>query len=344
MPEVACAGVISKFKESHPSFRISFKQTPIPLTTQPDDSEFADVNVLVTFNTLPSSAAACPSMELIHFISAGIDDKLSHPILASSNIPVTTSTGVHGPAISEWFVGTLLAHNLRMCQLYDLQSKQEWGNTMSFFSRKTLHTQRLGVLGYGGIGRQSARLAKALGMDVIAYTASAKTTPESRRLTTYTIPGTGDVDGTLPSQWFSGTDKASLHHFLSQDIDVLLVSVPLSDHTRHLLGREEFDILGKNSRFGPFVSNVARGNVIVQQDLHDALEDGTVKAAAIDVTDPEPLPTESPLWKAKNLTISPHMSGINVDYLQHVMDILSVNLQKRDDESLINVVKRGRGY
>ena len=343
IPEPASTPFISKFKESHPDVRTTYKELSIG-GTKPDDSIYADVNILVTFNTLPSTDAACPSMELIHFISAGIDDKLSHPIVTNSKIPVTTSTGVHGPAISEWFIGTLLAHSLRMAELYDLQSKNKWGEVMSFFSRKTFNGQRLGVLGYGGIGRQSARLAKALGMEVIAYTASPKTTPASRRLTTYTIPGTGDVEGTLPDEWYSGTDKASLHHFLSQKIDVLLISVPLSDHTRHLLGKEEFEVFGKNSKSGPFVSNVARGNVIVQQDLIDALESGIIKAAAVDVADPEPLPNDSPLWRAKNITISPHMSGVNVDYMSHVMDILSLNLRKQDGEPLVNLVKRGKGY
>jgi phosphoglycerate dehydrogenase-like enzyme len=86
--------------------------------------------------------------------------------------------------------------------------------------------QRIGILGYGSIGRQIARLAKALGMEVFAYTASARHTPESRMDTGYVVTGTGDVTGEIPVQWFSGMDRASLHHFLAQDLDMLVLCTP----------------------------------------------------------------------------------------------------------------------
>lgn len=88
--------------------------------------------------------------------------------------------------------------------------------------------QRLGILGYGSIGRQAAHVTKAMGMDVLAYTATPKETPESRRDHGFVVPGTGDLEGDYPSAWFSGLDKKSLHHFLDQDLDVLLIAVPLT--------------------------------------------------------------------------------------------------------------------
>jgi orotidine-5'-phosphate decarboxylase len=72
------------------------------------------------------------------------------------------------------------------------------------------------------------RVAKAMGMDVIVHTATEKTTPEQRADHGYFVPGIGDPDGSIPSKWFSGDDKASLHNFLAQDIDILVVSVPLT--------------------------------------------------------------------------------------------------------------------
>lgn len=73
-----------------------------------------------------------------------------------------------------------------------------------------------------------ARVAKALGSDVIAYTASPRPTPESRRDDGFIVPGTGDPDGSIPSAWYSGLDKESLHEFLRQEIDLLVLSVPLT--------------------------------------------------------------------------------------------------------------------
>jgi phosphoglycerate dehydrogenase-like enzyme len=190
----------------------------------------------------------------------------------------------------------------------------------------------------------AARLCKALGMDIIAYTASPRTTPESKKDTGYIVPNTGDVDGTLPSAWYSGLDKASLHNFLSQDIDVLLVSVPLTDQTRHFLGKEEFEILGKKNAF---VVNIARGKIIVQDELIAALKKkaGGLRGAALDVTDPEPLVPESELWDMNNVAITPHCSGSGSSYVERSFQVLERNLTNLElGKPLINVVNRKRGY
>jgi phosphoglycerate dehydrogenase-like enzyme len=181
-------------------------------------------------------------------------------------------------------------------------------------------------------------------MDVVAYTASPRTTPESKKDTGYTVPGTGDIDGTIPSAWYSGLDKASLHNFLSQDIDILLVAVPLTDETLHSLGKEEFEILGKKNAF---IINISRGKILVQDDLIAALKqkEGGLRGAALDVTDPEPLSPDSELWDLENVAITPHMSGAGTAYVGRSFQILEKNLTNLEQgRKLINVVNRKRGY
>ena len=216
--------------------------------------------------------------------------------------------------------------------------------------------QRLGVLGYGSIGRQVAHVGKAMGMDVIAYTASPRTTPESKKDNGFIVPGTGDPDGVLPSAWYSGLDKKSLHNFLSQDIDHLLISVPLTKETTHFLAAEEFAILGKKRN--AFISNISRGQIINQKDLVTYLQKysdndpvdgkdggGGLRGAALDVTDPEPLPKDDPLWEAPNCIITPHISGLGNAYIERAFQVLEVNLDHREKgEKLINVVNREKGY
>ena len=172
-----------------------------------------------------------------------------------------------------------------------------------------------------------------MGMSVIAYTAHPRPTPTSKRDPGFIVPNTGDPDGTIPSAWYSGLDKPSLHNFLSQDIDILLISVPLTTSTTHLLGKEEFDILARRNAF---VSNISRGQILVQEALIAALrefEEGVregrkgpelkgLRGAALDVTDPEPLPEQHELWRAPNCIVTPHVSGLGSAYADRAFQVL----------------------
>lgn len=189
---------------------------------------------------------------------------------------------------------------------------------------------------------QAARLARALGMDVLAYTAHPRPTPSSKTHTGYTVPGTGDDEGLLPEKWFSGLDKASLHNFLSQDLDVLLIAVPLTKETHHFLGKKEFKILSKKKAF---IVNIARGAIVEQNDLIEALKGGLLRGAAVDVTEPEPLEKESELWDLENVVVTPHVSGVGTEYFDRSFAILEENLGRIErGEGLINLVDRKRGY
>jgi phosphoglycerate dehydrogenase-like enzyme len=203
-----------------------------------------------------------------------------------------------------------------------------------------------GILGYGSIGRQTARVATAMGMKVHAYTLHPRPTPESRRDHGWTPAGLGDPEGVLPARWFSGPTTADLHAFLASGLDLLVLATPLTEATRHLLTRAEFEVLAADGRAGrTFVSNIARGPVVHTADLMAALEGGLIRGAALDVTDPEPLPDGHPLWTAKNVIITPHISGASLKYFSRILAILECNLQRlADGAELVNRVDRRRGY
>ncbi|KAF4340531.1 d-3-phosphoglycerate dehydrogenase [Fusarium beomiforme] len=200
-----------------------------------------------------------------------------------------------------------------------------------------------GILGYGSIGRQTARLSKALGLDVHAYTLHPRNTPESRRDDSYTPPGLGDPEGEFPSKWFSGGSKEEIHEFLDSGLDILVISVPLTDKTKGLISKSEFEILGKKKTF---LINIARGPIVNTDDLIEALNSETIKGAALDVTDPEPLPENHPLWNAKNVTITPHMSATSSFYYTRLLDIFRLNLERLSEgrNDFINKVNRKEGY
>lgn len=201
----------------------------------------------------------------------------------------------------------------------------------------------MGILGYGAIGRQVARLATAMGMEIYAFTARERSTPETRKDDSYRVPGTeGDPDGVLPVAWFHGTSKEAVDEFLAQGIDVLVMCLPLTDYTRNIIDEKEFDIMSERKTF---VINVGRGPHINSQALISALEIGRIRGAAVDVAEKEPLPQDHPLWKAPNLLITPHVSWQTPYYFTRVMEILEHNLDRLSrGEKLMNQIDKKLNY
>lgn len=211
-------------------------------------------------------------------------------------------------------------------------------------SHPSLRTPSIKVLTMRKVGR----VASALGMQVHAYTASPRPTPASRKDNGYIVPGTGDRDGTIPVSWHHGTDKASIHNFLSLGLDHLVIALPLTPQTTRMLGAEEFEILSNGVSAGrprPYLTNISRGKVLDQDALIKALKEGVLGGAALDVADPEPLPEDSPLWDTPNVQISPHVSSAGREYIPRSLDIMRENVGRLErGEELLNEFKRGRGY
>lgn len=181
-----------------------------------------------------------------------------------------------------------------------------------------------------------------MGMDVHAYTLHEKKTPESKKDDGYSPPGLGDPDGIYPSKWFYGGSTAELHDFLGSDLDLLVVALPLTPATTGLLSTPEFEVLSKKKTF---LSNIARGPIVSTDNLIEALDKELIRGAALDVTDPEPLPDGHPLWSAKNAIVTPHISGASTSYFDRVWDIVKLNLQRLSEGSeLLNKVNRREGY
>ncbi|KAF2093109.1 hypothetical protein NA57DRAFT_49139 [Rhizodiscina lignyota] len=345
----------NELRESIPGLKLTWIDQKVhPLNAWQNDTPlppgiFQDVTSLMTLRMLPKPEEA-PRLRYVHVYSAGTEHLASTPWFAHPEVVMTSSSGCHGPQIAEWVFLTLLAQTHQFKTMLKWQDESRWGYFADHYGRATeLRGQRMGILGYGSIGRHIAQAAQGFGMDVIAFTGSEKRTPESRRDTTYFEPGSGDPDGLIPSAWYSGLDKASLHNFLEQDIDVLVVTVPATPQTRKMLGDAEFRILAQKRQ--AFVSNIGRGEVIDQDALIRYLKnspgsvEGSLRGAALDVTNPEPLPDNHELWQLPNVTITPHVSGAATGYIRRSVDILGINIGRlQRGETLLNVVNRGRGY
>lgn len=345
--------LMSTLRKRFPQIEITWRQVPFSfnpaaITSAVSEDIWKSVTILCTFAAFPESKDVAPNLELVQLLSAGSNHIQGLWVWEDESITICTSSGIHGPQIAEWVVMTHLVHTHKYKGLYELQKKHQWPRDINTKREGAIRDRvglRLGVLGYGSIGRQVGVLARGMGMEVLAYTATPKDTKEKKRDEGFIVPGTGDRDGDVPLEWFSGLDKDSLHHFLKQDIDWLVVAVPLTDDTRGFLSKDEFTVLSRDGKRKPFVTNIARGPIIDQPALIEALKDGTLDGAALDVTDPEPLPEDSELWDMENVVLTPHISGSGVAYMDRALQVLGVNLERRTEGGkLINVVRRDRGY
>ncbi|GAB1316954.1 D-isomer specific 2-hydroxyacid dehydrogenase NAD-binding domain-containing protein [Madurella fahalii] len=331
---------IAELERKYPGFKVRWvlQETKLPAHPLPHDV-YDGVTILCT--VLPHPAELLPKLRYVQLMSAGADRWITHELYKRPGVMFCTGNGVHAPQIAEWVIGTWLMMSHCFLDYAAEQQKQKYS--------RMLHLDvcdspglRMGILGYGAIGRQCARLANALGMEIYAFTRSEKPTPESRRDDSYCVPGTGDADGLIPAKWFHGASREAVNNFLAQDLDLLVVSLPLTETTKYILGREQFGIL---SRKKTFVANIARGQHIDHDALLEALKEGKIRGAAIDVTDPEPLPDGHPLFTAPNLFITPHISWRTPRLFDRIQGFIEQNLERLSKgEPLINVVNREHHY
>jgi phosphoglycerate dehydrogenase-like enzyme len=221
------------------------------------------------------------TVKWMHFISAGREgyEELGWP----PGIVVSYAGGGVAPAVAEHAMALMLALCRRVPDMVQVvMARRAFDRTLIAPKARSLEGGTLVIVGYGHIGRELAKRAKAFDMRIV----TVARTPRIE----------ANVDEALP--------LSSLHAALGQ-ADVVAATIALTPETTHLLGDAEFAACKK----GALVINVARGPVIDQQALVRALHSGQVGGAGIDVSDPEPLPADDPLWSAPNVLVSPHFAG-----------------------------------
>jgi len=271
------------------------------------------------------------SLRWVQVDSAGVNHLHNTP-LWHSDITITSANGIHAIQIAEHVLMGLLALGHHLPQMQRLQQAHQWGHH-NFQPPFELRGATLGIVGYGAIGREVARLASAFGMRILA-------TKQPGRPTTFdgwTSANTGDPTGSLPERYYS-LEELSV---MLAESDAVVLAVPLTERTRHVIGSDELAVMPPHA----LLVNIGRGALIDQEALIKALQEGRIGGAALDVTDPEPLPPESPLWNIDNVIITPHVSGGSAHYNDRVVELFTENLRRYlHDEPLLNIVQRELGY
>jgi D-2-hydroxyacid dehydrogenase (NADP+) len=245
-----------------------------------------------------------------------------YPELRESGIVVTNPSGIFSPPMAEHTIGLMVAMARNFPDSVRFQDQSEWGQRQisgPLGPLNELNGQLLLIVGYGSIGRELARRARAFDMRVWVVNRSGKgETTHVEKIAPVT-----ELDSLLP------------------DADYIVIAAPETGETKHLIGAAQIAKMKPGAR----LINVGRGSLLDESALVRALQTKAIRGAALDVTATEPLPADSPLWKAPNLFITPHTSGVS-DRLWQKETALLMDLLERwfDGGELFNVVDVKRGY
>lgn len=288
--------------------------------------------VLYSGSVFPEPARA-PRLRWVQLDTSGVDHVLRAP-LWQSDVAITTLNGVAPTNMAEFALLMMLSFAHRMRHLYDHQQRCDWpahAERWERFMPLELRGTTLGIVGYGSIGQEVGRLARAFGMRVFGTRRGGDRQP------TYQLPGIAARGDSDPDQLYP---PARLHDMLAE-CDYVVVIVPYTPATHHMIDETALRLMKPNA----FLVNIARGGVIDETALVRALREGWIAGAALDVFEHEPLPRTSPLWQMENVIISPHVAGFTPHYYERVFDLFAANLQRyMSGERLLNLVDRERAY
>jgi phosphoglycerate dehydrogenase-like enzyme len=284
-------------------------------------AELPDTDIFVGYSLRAEQLKEGKKLKWIHSTAAGVA-QLMYPELRDSGLLVTNPSGIFSVPMGEHTMGLLLALARNFPDSVRQQDRARWSQ-QELWDRpqhlQELNGQVLLIVGYGSIGREVAIRAKAFEMRVWGVTRS------------------GEGDGTYVEKIVTAEKLADV---LPQ-ADYVLIAAPETAETKHLIGAEQLAKIKSGAR----LINVARGSLLDEAALIRALESGALGGAALDVASTEPLPAESPLWKAPNLMITPHTSAVS-DRLWVRQTALLMELLERwfDGREMFNRVDLSRGY
>ena len=263
---------------------------------------------------------ASSNLKWIQIGAAGIEKSLFKEVLKSKVI-ITNASGIHAGPVSEYVISSILFFSKMFKDFGIFKQTKNWSQWDIAKKIIELKGKTIGIIGYGSIGKEIAKKAKVFGMNIIA-TRRLQKKIESNRLVNQLIP-------------------ISNLNILLKNSDYVVISCPLTPLTKNLIGSKELKSMKKNA----IIINVARGQIINEENLIDALENKIIGGAALDVFAKEPLNKNSHFFDLDNVVISPHISGNYQNYQSDMIDQFAVNLNRfAMEKSLKNRVCKKRLY
>jgi phosphoglycerate dehydrogenase-like enzyme len=317
MPKMVCVHTleeeqVEKIRQMAPDWEIVHSKDKELLLTHLKDAE-----IVMDWNDTARAECLQPGTKLrwVQNWGAGVD-QFPLDALAARGIFLTTASGVHAFPISEVIFTMMLAFTRKLHLSIRHQLEAAWQSTAP---HGEIHGKTIGVIGVGAIGEETARLAKAFGMKVLGVRRSGE-----------------------PAEYVDQMyDNSGLDTVLAES-DFLVVTLPLTKETKHMFSKPQFDRMKPTAMF----INIGRGGTTDTEALVQALKDGTIAGAGLDVFEQEPLPATSPLWGMDNVIMTPHNSGSTDRYGERVVDIFLHNLKEylQGREPSLNRVDYNKQY
>lgn len=310
------ASLVAAIRARWPEMRVAhvedYKRLP---------GELADADIFVGFMLTPEQLAAAGKLKWMHITAAGVS-QMMRPDVRERGIVITNARGVHAIPMAEHAMGMMVALAHKFPEAIRAQIARKWAQEEMWNTKprlSELHGRILALVGLGAVGREIAKYAKVFGMRVWAVTRSGTGDPELAER----IFQVGDIDRVL------------------SEADYAVIAAPDTPETRAMIGAKQFAAMKPSA----FLINLSRGSLVDEAALADALRNRRIAGAAIDVTEQEPLPPESPLWAIENLFITPHTSAATEELWDRQTKLLTENLERwfAGRES-INLVDQTKGY
>ena len=287
--------------------------TVVTPTKEQLEQELAEAEIFFGFSP-PDVFLGANQLRWIQATAAGMERILT-PDLIQRGLTICNASGVHGPQVAEMAWALTLAVARRIDTFVRNQQRHHWEWTTNM----DMEGSTAGIIGLGGIGRRYARAAAAFGMRVLAVDLHRPPKPD-------------EVEALWP------IDR--LDEMLEQ-ADVLMIACPYTSKTHHLIDRDRLARMKPSA----ILVNIARGEIVEEESLAQALRERRLSGAGIDVTETEPLPEDSPLWDVPNLIITPHCAGHAPNRARRLTEFFCENLRRYlTGEPLTNVVDQQKGY
>ena len=291
------------------------------------------IEVLYTDRVLPDPALV-PALRWLQFHFAGIDFAVESPLLNNRNIVVTTLSGAAAPQMAEYAVMMMLTLGHRMYDLFNSQNRAEWPHDRwERFGPLELRGSTVGIIGYGSIGREIARLLQPFGTTILATKRDVRHPQDAG----YTPEGLGDPEG----DYFTRLYPIQALKSMIKECDFVVVCVPLTVETRNLISEAELAVMKPTAH----IINIGRGGVVDQAALFTALQERHLAGVAMDVFAEEPLPPGSPFWRMPTVVVTPHIGGISAAYQNRAINLFAENLRRYlEGVTLLNRFDIMKGY